>query len=263
MKKAFQTIAFSTYLLIGLIPEAFSAKDARGIMEESDIHSRPHELYSEYKIEVFDHEKLVSTKHLIRMDKKKGSICFTLLRFTEPISAKGSGVLMESVAASENNIWSYMPSTKLLRRISGAQKQNWFMGTDFAYEDFEDYKIDSHSFELIDDSKITEAKNEIVIDAYPSKELESKSSGYSKKRYFLNGDSLYPIVIEYYDKDKQISKKLVSDNLKTFDGITIAGQQTMYNYKQNSKTVIFTLKSQINKGISDDFFTPKFLRSQD
>ena len=157
------------------------AKDAREIMEESESRSRTDSFYAEYRIEVFDQDKLVSTKHLMRMDKKTMNGRFTLLRFTQPSSIKGSSFLVENIEARESNIWSYMPSTKLLRKISGTQKQNWFMGTDFTYEDFEYYKTNFYSFELIRKNQNLEEKSEIVIDAYPVKNIEGKFSGYSKK----------------------------------------------------------------------------------
>lgn len=252
-----------TIIILEIYTATSYAKDAREIMEESESRSRPDNFYSEYRIEVFDHDKLISTKHLMRMDKKTMNGRFTLLRFTQPFSIKGSSFLVENIEARESNIWSYMPSTKLLRKISGTQKQNWFMGTDFTYEDFEYYMTSSHSFELIKRNQNLEEKSEIVIDAYPTRNIEVKSSGYSKKRYFLNSDTLYPTVIEYYDSDMQLARKLVSENLKITDGITIPGLQTMYNYKQNSKTVIISSKNQINKEIPDSYFTPKYLRNQD
>lgn len=239
------------------------AKDAREIMEESELRTRADNFYSEYRVEVFDQDKMISAKHLTRMDKKTMNGRFTLLRFTHPFSIKGSSFLVENTEASDSNIWSYMPSTKLLRKISGSQKQNWFMGTDFTYEDFEYNKTNFYIFELVTRDQNLEEKSEIVIDAYPARNNHVKSSGYSKKRYFLDNETLYAKVVEYYDSDLRLCRRLVSENLKVIDGIVISGKQTMYNYKQNSKTVITSSKTQINKEISDSYFTPKYLRNQD
>lgn len=250
-------------VLIGVSSNICCAKDARQIMVDSDERSKPHDQYTEYKIEIFDHDKVVSSRTLIKIDKKESGKNCTLLRFTDPISVKGVGALIENSEDSESNIWAYTPATKTLRRISSSQKQNWFMGTDFTYEDFEDYKLNAYLFEIVEKNEYQTDKPTIVIDALPNEINEVKASGYSKKRYVLDTESLYPVTIEFYDKNKQLTKKLVSENLKVTNGYTRPSQETMFNYTRNSKTVITTMKSKINKGVSDIYFSPRYLKNED
>lgn len=244
--------------------QGYAAMDPYQTMKESDQRLRANDQYGEYKMELYDHDKLVTTRLLTRMDKKGINNNLTLLRFTSPATIKGVGALIENSVEASNNIWTYTPSTKTLRRIFDSQKQNWFMGTDFTYEDFEDYKLNAYRFEFSGkEVSANEAGHLIVVDSYPVKSIDVEASAYSKKRYFLETESLYPVAIEYYDKNNRLVKKLVSEGLKSISGFIRPDEQVMYNYIQNTKTRIVTMKISINKGVSDVYFTPRYLRNED
>ena len=71
--------------------------------------------------------------------------------FTYPGDVKGTGFLTWDYdqAGKEDDKWLYLPAMKKTRRISGSSsKTDYFMGTDFTYDDMGDRNIDedTHKF---------------------------------------------------------------------------------------------------------------------
>ena len=122
------------------------ADDALSIMQDSDRRMKAQDEQIDYRMELFEADHLTFTRQLTRLDKRMSDRTGTLVRFTAPAAVKNVALLIEDSGTATNDIWSYTPSTKNLRRLAGSQKQNWFMGTDFTYEDFEDYKLASYQF---------------------------------------------------------------------------------------------------------------------
>ena len=74
----------------------------------------------------------------------------------------------------EDDQWLYMPALgEKLKRIAGGGKKNYFMGTDFSYEDLRNEKLDDHTYHLIKEETL-EGKNCYLIEALPANEEEKR-----------------------------------------------------------------------------------------
>jgi hypothetical protein len=246
-----------------LSPPSWPA-DAMALMEESNRRIKASDEAVQYEMELYDGDKLVHSRKLLRLDKKMDGKSSTLIRFQAPAAVRNVGLLIEDTGAAINDIWSYTPATKSLRRVAGSQKQNWFMGTEFTYEDFEDYKLKSYRFEQVDTlAPCLRWARCAVVDATPHAAAETQASGYGKKRYYIELSSHYPVQVEYFDRQGDLAKRLTTEALKSHGSYARPQAQTMWNATNNRKTRLVVTALTINSGLTDSQFTQRALRNEE
>lgn len=81
---------------------------------------------------------------------------------------EGTGLLIEDTGAEANDIRLYLPATRRLRRIAGVEKGNWYMGTELAFEDFEDYRIPFYGFTLTGEEPCPDGGRCSLVEAVPA-----------------------------------------------------------------------------------------------
>ncbi|NLA22755.1 MAG: outer membrane lipoprotein-sorting protein, partial [Candidatus Marinimicrobia bacterium] len=67
-----------------------------------------------------------------------------LIFFEYPADIRGTGLLMISYSDvnKDDDRWLYLPALKKVRRIAGESKNEYFMGTDFTYDDMGGRSVD-------------------------------------------------------------------------------------------------------------------------
>jgi len=253
----------SLLVLSSLSVSAADDNNALALMQESDSRLKASDSETTYRMEIITADGTVKvTREMLRLEKRMKDRTATLVRFTAPESVKNVGLLIEDKGEAVNDVWSYTPATRTLRRMAGGQKQNWFMGTDFTYEDFEDYKIGRYHFALLGEPEpcLTYAACQ-KVEARPKPE-EGRVSGYLRKVYYLDKETLYPVQIDYHDKNDQWVKQLKIEGLHEVDGFTRPTAQTMYNLLENKSTRMITTREKVNQGLADNQISQRALRTE-
>ncbi|MFZ4736174.1 MAG: outer membrane lipoprotein-sorting protein [Bradymonadia bacterium] len=93
----------------------------------------------------------------------------TLLRFLAPAEVQGAAfLLVEQKGDTPDDMHLYLPALKRTRRISGAQKDGSFMGSDFSYADMENRDVKSATYAPAVDE---------AVETVPCWKVEARSSG--------------------------------------------------------------------------------------
>lgn len=122
----------------------------------------------------------------------------SLVYFDYPKAIKGTGLLTHENKAREDERWLYLPALKKTRRISGSDKSDTFMGTDFSYEDLVTEEPENHSYVYADKQDC--GPSCVLIVATPNTEKEKLESGYSKRVLTVNTDNHMIVAVEYFNK---------------------------------------------------------------
>jgi len=145
----------------------------------------------------------------------------SLIRFLAPKDVEGTGFLEIEHAGSENARWLYLPALRKTRRISGSDKSDSFMGTDFAYEDIsiEDgvNEVDDHRYRILRSEKMNGADC-WVIEAIPTSAKEISDSGYGRREIWITKDHFVRTFAKYWDKNGELMKQLSSTDIKPLPG---------------------------------------------
>lgn len=122
----------------------------------------------------------------------------SLVYFDYPKAIKGTGLLTNENKGREDERWLYLPALKKTRRISGSDKSDTFMGTDFSYEDLVTEEPENHNYAYADKQDCGQSC--VLIVATPSTEKEKLESGYSKRVLTINTDNHMIVAVEYFNK---------------------------------------------------------------
>lgn len=255
-----------TYLGAALLvlTSAASAVDGNGVIKDSEQRIKSATEKTIYRMELLDSAGQVQqTRGIELYYKKTDGTETTLFKFTTPPVIQGTGLLIVDGGKPVNDIWMYLPATRKIRRIAGSEKSNWFMGTEFTHEDFEDYKTSAYSFTLDkEDEACGEQQKCFVVTASASDAAEKEASGYGKKTYWIEKQTLYPVRIDYFDKAGSPAKRLDVRKLAKSGDYWRPQVYEMRNLA-NGRITRLTASSREVDGKLDDFYvSQRYLRSE-
>jgi len=249
--------------LLGFAAQAVAA-DAAGVIKESERRIKSSTEKTLYRMELLDGAGQVQQTRDIELYYKKAEGAeTTLFKFTSPPVVQGTGLLIVDGGKAVNDIWMYLPATRRIRRIAGAEKSNWFMGTEFTHEDFEDYKSSAYTFQLDkEDEACGEQQKCFVVSAVASDAAEKESSGYGKKVYWIEKQSMYPVRVDYLDKSGAPSKRMDVRKLARSGSYWRPQVYEMRNLANSRTTRLTAVSREVDAKLDDYFVSQRYLRSE-
>jgi outer membrane lipoprotein-sorting protein len=182
----------------------------------------------------------------------KGGGEMSLMKYLEPSRVKGQTILMLNDA---NDIWTYFPRTKRIRKLASHAKKQKLEGSDFSYEDMggSDEFINEYDAVRLDDEK----KDERMCYKLELTRKPESTAGYSRLVIWVDREYMMPLVIDYYhDGDETLrEKQLICRDIQLIDNIYTPMQYTMYNKLDNTKTTMKIVEIDYDVDLPDDLFT--------
>ena len=188
---------------------------------------------------------------VLSMSRDYGKDSKTIMVFKSPPDVKGTGFLQYEYddPAKEDDRWLYLPALKKVRRISGSGKSDYFMGTDFTYDDMGKRSIDEDVHALLREEEYEERKC-WVVEAKP----KDKDYMYSKKISWIRQDVLIPVRVEFFDKQGDLLKVLTVLEIKKQDNIWTMFRMEMENIRRKHKTILEYQELSFDLGLKDSLF---------
>ena len=250
-------------LLCGIATSAWSAPDADALIRKSNQAIKANTEYTRMQMDLLDPQGAVEqTRSLEVYFKHYSDHEVTLQKFLAPPIIQGSGLLIVDHYTPVNDIWMYLPTTRRLRRIAGAEKSNRYMGTEFSYEDFEDYQTQSYRFDLLKQKPCMTDRHCTLVVATPATDEERGASNYGKKIYWIESISLYPVRVDYYDKQDKLIKTLNVTKLAKYGHYWLPVDLFMENQLNQRRTRVLTLERRVDKPMDDRFLSKRYLRTE-
>ncbi|PIF00039.1 MAG: outer membrane lipoprotein-sorting protein [Maribacter sp.] len=195
--------------------------------------------------------KLKSYSMDVGKDKK------TLMFFEYPGDVKGTGFLTWDYdqIGKDDDKWLYLPAMKKTRRISGSSaKKDYFMGTDFTYDDMGDRNIDEDTHKLL---------GEETINGHKCWKVESTSKDkrdiFSKKIIWLRQDIFIPEKVDFYDRMGKLHRQMVIGKVEKSNDYWVITKMNMTNVQTNHKTIIEFDNMSLDIPMDDEKFTVQTL----
>lgn len=176
-----------------------------------------------------------------------------IMYFMSPADVKGTSFMNWSYSNGKaDDQWIFLPAIKRTKRISSGSKGDYFMGSDFTYDDLGDRHPNEDSHRLIKEETIN-GKICFVV------ESTSKSPGYmySKTITWVQKDNYIGVKREFYDSRKQLLKTLNIKSAEKINGYWTILETEMKNVQKNHSTTMQFTNVKINVGIADSKFTEK------
>jgi len=175
----------------------------------------------------------------------------SMVYFTRPKSIKGTALLTIENKVADDERWLYLPALRKTRRISGSEKADNFMGTDFSYEDLVTEELDDHHYTF---DKETRCKLPcLMVVATPGNERQKTESGYSKRVITLNPDTFMIRAVDYFNKSGRLSKSYKAEDFRPVDdGNSVRPFRTEMLDHINGRSTVMQFDSYIiNAGIDE------------
>jgi Outer membrane lipoprotein-sorting protein len=228
------------------------APNARTLLQESEQRHRTRTQEYAGELTVVNKAGKVRRKRWKSYREGYAGNAKILIRFTGPPEVNGVGYLSLPRAGRQSDQWLYLPCMKRERRIASQERDTSFVGTDFNYEDMEEfdhtrYKVALQGEEAVDGQPC------FVIEAIPK---EQGDSIYKKKLLFLRQDILFLVRVDLYRKgDKTPEKRLILSNLQQIDGHWVAKTMVMSDLVKGSTTTVLLQDVALDRPQVADRFT--------
>jgi outer membrane lipoprotein-sorting protein len=178
----------------------------------------------------------------------------TALVFVAPEDVTGTAFLTIETEG-DDDMWLYLPSLELTKRIDADSKSQSFMGSDFTYDDMGERDIDDYEYTFLRED-VHDGQHVLVVEGVA---LDPQDAGYSKVISWIRDDIWMPVKVEYYDVRGDLEKIQTNSRIEEIDGYWAVTKMEMENVQTNHKTIVEMTQIELNTGISEEVFTSEAL----
>jgi len=186
----------------------------------------------------------------------------SLFAFLSPADIAGTAVLTWE-QETEDDQWLYMPATKKMQRIASGSKKNYFMGTDFTYEDMEPEDIDNFNYTILRTEALSVDGADHacwVIEAVPANDEKKRESGYSKRMLWIDKERYVTLKVQFFDRRSRLIKiQTVAAVENLFGTVWRAKKTFMDNTSKDHQTLSLVTTRRVNESMDDETFTERFI----
>jgi len=180
-----------------------------------------------------------------------------IMYFLSPADVKNTSFMTWSYddASKSDDQWIYLPALKKVKRISSDSKGDYFMGSDFTYDDLGDRHPMDDTHTILRE-EVLNGKETIVIESVPKDEEYM----YARTVTWVIKDSWIGLKKEFYDEDDDLLKILTVEQEKSFGDVIILTKVKMHNMQKNQFTIMEFSDVQIDKGIPNNKFSERMMK---
>ena len=195
-------------------------------------------------------------REVLMRSKDYGDTEKTVVVFTTPKDVSGVAYLMfeydekEDGTTPDSDNWLYMPAMKKSRRISGSNKQDDFMGSDFTYEDIGERGLSKDTFTLLREETVNDAEC-YVVEAVAKDKTEKEQ----RRILWFRKDNFILQKGEFYDRQNMLHRVLECSDIKKVNGYWTTGVMTVKNVQSEHSTVLELKDIQYDIPLDDNMFT--------
>ena len=216
-------------------------KDQEGVLTMTLINSRGDERVRTIKQFIKDYGKV---------EKK-------IMFFVKPADVKNTSFMNWSYdqEGKDDDQWIYLPALKKVKRISSDSKSDYFMGSDFTYDDLGDRHPTDDTHKILREEKL-KGEDCYVVESTP----KDPDYMYSKTVTWVIKDKWIGLKKEFYDEDGELLKTLTVEKYGKMKNYWLITHSVMHNVQKDHTTDMLLADLKIDSGISDKQFTERMMR---
>lgn len=196
----------------------------------------------------------IRIRKLLRMRKSFSENKKVILKFIYPEDIRDTGFLNEERPEEKYDTqFLYLPALKKVRRISAANKEQRWVGSDFFYEDIQEIKLNDWNYRRLDDDMFDNAPC-YAVEWLPKQDTETV---YGKEIYWYRKDGYLPVKIDYYNKKGGLWKRLYAYDLRYNQNVWIAWKLVMEDFDAKHKSELYRRWVFFDTALPADYFTTR------
>lgn len=188
----------------------------------------------------------------------------TAIFFEEPRNVEGTAFLTIDYpeAGRDDDLWLYLPAARKVRRISMSNRGQYFLGTDFTYEDMKKATkvgIEDYNWKTVGEATV-DGRRCFIVEATPVDEKVSKELGYGRSRQWIDAEIWMARKIEVWDVAGNELKTIAFKDIRKVQDIWTVHNIEASNHKTGHKSLLSFSDVDYASEVSDDLFTPQALQ---
>lgn len=256
---------FNTYirflsLLVLLSPAAAAAGKITGEQIINRVYNRPTAKDQSTLMTMTLTNKSGSTRvrSIKQFSKDFGNSQKSILFFVSPADVRNTSFMNWSYdePGKSDDQWIYLPALKKIKRVSSDSKGDYFMGSDFTYDDLGDRHPSADTHKLLKTLKSKSGKIIYVVESKPKDE----DYMYSRTETWIYKDQWIGKKKKFYDEDGDLLKILEVKEVKKIKGYDVVTRSKMKNVQNGHSTEIALEDVVLESGIPNSKFTERMMK---
>ena len=171
-----------------------------------------------------------------------------------PADVNGTRMLTWGHTDRRDDQWLYLPALSTVKRIAGGNISASFMGSEFAFEDFQTAEVEKFEYEYVGADthrgRAVEQYNRIPID---------KKSGYARQLVYQDTEYLMPIRVDYYDQKNELLKVCEFSEFRKVGGYWGPQRIEMKNVQTGKSSIIVNANRKVGEELDSNLFVSQAL----
>lgn len=178
--------------------------------------------------------------------------------YDEPRNLAGTAFLTYDYPQSgvDDDQWLYLPALRKTRRVSGAERGDSFMGTDFSYDDMKQetkVSIEEYRRETLGMEEI-EGRSLYKVEAIPVSEQIAEEVGYGRVVSWIDQEIWMARKTEFWDTHGKLLKTLHFRDIRKVNGIWTPHRLEVENHQTGHRTLFTISDVDYTSVVSDRLF---------
>ncbi len=247
----------------GFAMPAFS-EDGRDIMLKNYNVYEGEDSKSVLTMELINKNGKKRVREVLYWALERGDEDKSLMYFLKPPADKGTAFLTWEHKTKDDDQWLCLPALKKVKRISAAEKDKAFMGTDFSYNDLAPPHPDEFTHQAAGDETLDGQPCYIIESIHKSHTGDpawqnQKKYPYSRQRSWIRKDNFLLVKAIMFDKKAKACKTFYASKIQLIDNVWTAMALCMKSLDDEHQTILTIREIDYNIGLSDAFFTAREL----
>ncbi len=254
-----------------VLPNKAEAADITTVsISASEIVSNVNQLDEGQHVVRNMHMKLIDRKGKVRerltqsFRKYFGDEKRTVLFYRSPTNVKGTAFMTYDYPdhSVDDDQWLYLPALRKVRRISASDRGDYFLGTDFTYEDIKlEGKLDDtdYDYSLLGEERLDDVATYRMQGVTKTKKI-ARELGYSKTEFWVDANQWVIIKANYWDVKGRLLKTLIADDIRTVDGIITRHKLAVDNHKTGHRSEFTFSDVDYQKEVKDSLFSQRAMK---
>ncbi|MDH5738813.1 MAG: outer membrane lipoprotein-sorting protein [Nitrospira sp.] len=215
-------------------------------------------------MEMIDRRDKVRVRETRGFRKYYGEEKRSVIFYLQPQNVKDTAFLTYDYpdAALDDDQWLYLPAMRKVRRISASDRGDYFLGTDFTYEDIKletKVSLKNYSRKTIGEDEV-DGHHCYVVEAVPIDENTAKELGYGRLEQCVD-DAIWMVRrSKFWDIRGKPLKTIYSKDIRQVQGIWTQHRLEAENHKTGHRTIFSFSEVDYAQGVSDNLFTQNAIR---
>ncbi|MBN1327566.1 MAG: outer membrane lipoprotein-sorting protein [Candidatus Cloacimonetes bacterium] len=246
-------------LVLLIISIKVMAQDITGLQIIQNVYNRPsgEDQEGDLTMSLINSRGEQRVREIKQFLKDYGNMEKKIMFFLSPADVLNTSFMNWSYdeESKDDDQWIYLPALKKVKRISGDSKSDYFMGSDFTYDDLGDRHPNDDEHRLLREETIDQEPC-YVVESLPRED----DYMYSKTITWVIKDIWIGRKKEFYDEDGDLLKILTVKEVKQIKDYQIITLSEMHNVQKDHTTRMHLQNVKLDIGIDDNKFTERIMK---